>query len=113
METNTGYTLIVKEAGQMTTYRLDEKKVWMVGRVSKSGTPDVRLTSSTVSRTHGRIMYMDGSWFYVDNNSKNGTTYNGEQLKPGLNGRLKPIIIKDGDSIILGGSAELTFRRKG
>ena len=46
---------------------------------------------------------MDGIWFYLDNNSKNGTVYNDRHVDAGRNGRIKPIMLSDGDVLIFGG----------
>ena len=34
------------------------------------------------SRKHGRFENMDGIWFYLDNNGKNGTVYNDKHIDP-------------------------------
>ena len=48
-------TLIVIEKGLLTTYDLDERESWMVGRVSGTNQPDIALNSPTVSRKHGQL----------------------------------------------------------
>lgn len=95
--------LIVIENGQLTNYTLDDKLVWDVGRASKDNMPDIRLHSTTVSRKHGRFQNIDGTWFYLDKNGKNGTVYNGKHVTAGIRGRIKPITLNDGDILIFGG----------
>ena len=67
-----GNSLVVIENGQLTTYSLDDRVTWEVGRPSKENIPDIKLHSATVSRQHGRFQNMDGIWFYVDRMGKNG-----------------------------------------
>lgn len=98
-----GNSLVVIENGQLTTYDLDDRLTWKVGRPSKDNIPDIKLHSTTVSRKHGLFQNMNGYWFYVDKLGKNGTVYNGKHITPGISGRLKPITMKDGDIFIFGG----------
>ena len=99
--------LIVIENGQLTNYCLDDKLCWQVGRLSKGNSPDIILHSVTASRKHGKFQNMDGVWFYIDNSSNtNGTIYNNKKVKTGLNGRVKPIMVSDGDIFIFGGGEE-------
>lgn len=101
-----GNNLIVIENGQMSQYTLDDKIVWEIGRQSKNNFPDINLHSTTVSRRHGKFQNMDGVWFYVDYNGKNGTVYNRTHIEPGLNGRVKPVILSDGDILVFGGGTQ-------
>ena len=55
-----GNQLIVIENGQLSTYTLDDRLVWEVGRASKDNLPDIRLHSETVSRKHGKFQNIDG-----------------------------------------------------
>ena len=98
--------LIVIENGQIRSYLLDDKLVWDVGRASKDNMPDIRLHSITVSRQHGRFQNIDGMWFYLDKNGKNGTVYNGKHITAGIRGRIKPITLNDGDILIFGGGEQ-------
>lgn len=104
--------LIVIENGQLTTYDLDNKLVWEVGRPSKDNFPDIRMYSSTVSRKHGKFQNVDGMWFYLDKNGKNGTVYNGKHITTGIKGRIKPITLKNGDILIFGGGEEAAINCK-
>lgn len=94
--------LIIIEKGVLTTYCLDNRLVWEMGRGTKENIPDIRLNCATVSRKHGRFQNMDGIWYYVDGYGKNGTTRNGIYLEPGLRGRVKPIELEPGDRFIFG-----------
>jgi len=95
--------LIVIENGRLQTYALDDRPMWELGRAAGDHLPDIRLHASTVSRRHGKFQNMDGVWFYVDLKGKNGTVYNGKHLEPGLNGRVKPVCLNDGDTFVFGG----------
>lgn len=101
-----GNNLILIENGQISSYALDDKESWEIGRPSKNSVPDIKLRSATVSRNHGKFHNIDGVWFYLDYNGKNGTVYNHSHLKPGLNGRIKPIMLNDGDVFVFGGGEE-------
>lgn len=98
--------LILIENGQIFSYALDDKNSWEVGRPSKDNLPDIKLHSSTVSRKHGKFQNMDGVWFYLDHKGKNGTVYNHKHLSAGLNGRIKPVMLNDGDTFVFGGGEE-------
>lgn len=107
-----GNSLVVIENGQLTTYSLDDRVIWEVGRPSKENIPDIILHSTTVSRQHGRFQNMDGIWFYVDRFGKNGTVYNGKHVTPGLRGKVKPITMNNGDVLIFGGGDEAVINSK-
>ena len=93
-------TLIVIERGLLTTYSLDDRESWTVGRVSGTNQPDIALNTPTVSRNHGQIRKM------------NGTVYNSRHLEPGIKGREKPVILSEGDILIFGGGKEAVVHRK-
>lgn len=95
--------LIVIENGKLTDYLLDDKLSWEIGRPSKDHIPDIRLHTSTVSRRHGKLQNMDGMWFYIDYHGKNGTVYNDKKITSGMNGRVKPTLMTDGDILVFGG----------
>lgn len=99
-------SLIVIENGQISTYLLDDKLQWSVGRPSKGNMPDIRMYSTTVSRKHGVLQNMDGVWFYLDGNGKNGTVYNKKRIKAGINGKVKPVMLSSGDVLVFGGGEE-------
>lgn len=106
MNGRNGNSLIVIENGILTTYELDNKNTWELGRTSKDNVPDIRLHTLTVSRKHGTFQNTDGVWFYLDHNGKNGTVYNGNHIDPGLKGRVRPVMLSDGDVFVFGGSKE-------
>ena len=95
--------LLVIEQGKTYIYTLDERPVWEVGRMSKDVAPDICLNVHTVSRRHGSFQNMDGNWFYIDRNGKNGTTCRGRKVGTGIGGRTKPVMLKDGDVLVFGG----------
>jgi pSer/pThr/pTyr-binding forkhead associated (FHA) protein/soluble lytic murein transglycosylase-like protein len=49
-------------------------------RLGRTGECEVQVESSVVSRVHARLVYADGCWWLVDENSTNGTYLNGEQV---------------------------------
>lgn len=104
--------LVVIENGRLDMYLLDDRLVWELGRPTKDSVPDIRLYSATISRKHGRFQNMDGIWFFVDNNGKNGTVYNEKHIETGLHGRVKPILLKNGDIFIFGGDKEAVINSK-
>ncbi|MCR5734207.1 MAG: FHA domain-containing protein, partial [Lachnospiraceae bacterium] len=57
-------TLIVIENNVINFYPLKERKIWKVGRSSKGNEPDIKLSSPSVSRKHGKFQNLDGYWFY-------------------------------------------------
>ncbi len=104
--------LIVQEDDKTSRYQLDDRSVWEVGRPYKEIDPDIKLYLKSVSRKHGSFQNIDGYWFYLDNNKKNGTTYNGTRIEPGLGGRVKPVMLKDGDKLVFGGGNDLDEEKK-
>ena len=104
--------LIVIENGQINTFCLDDKLTWELGRLSKDNNPDIKLHVPTVSRKHGRLKNIDGNWFYYDEYGKNGTVLNNKQLTAGIGGRVKPMLLSDGDIFIFGGSNEAVINSK-
>lgn len=95
--------LLVIEQGKSYIYTLDERPIWEVGRKSGDVVPDISLNVHTVSRRHGSFQNMDGNWFYIDRNGKNGTTCRGKKVGKGIGGRTKPVLLKDGDVLVFGG----------
>lgn len=90
-------TLVVLEQGVIRCYGLDEAVRWSLGRETMDNKPDIPLKSSVASRRHGELILIDGQWFYCDQGSLNGTLYNGKKIKSGINGRVRPIMLKNGD----------------
>jgi DNA-binding winged helix-turn-helix (wHTH) protein len=71
----------------------------LVGRHPNSVVP---IDSSTVSRSHARIVILGGRAVLTDLGSRNGTYVRGARVQG-------PVTLRDGDSIFLG-SLPLTFR---
>ena len=68
-------TLIILERGE--PIRLIRLKGDMrLGREDKEIHSDITLKSPIVSRNHGDFSYIDGIYYYKDNNSLNGTFLN-------------------------------------
>lgn len=89
--------LVVLEQGRIRCYGMDSGNRWTVGRTTAQNTPDIPLASPIASRTHGEFVMIDGQWFYCDLGSRNGTLYNGVRIQSGLNGRVRPVMLENGD----------------
>ena len=63
-------------------------------------------SDSNISRYHAEIEFRDGDFWLIDLNSSNGTKLNGEAVRSDKK-------LKDGDEILLGGSAKATFSTGG
>ena len=98
--------LVLIEGGKLRVVCLDDRLEWKLGRGTSESRPDICLHSNTVSRKHGTFMNMDGYWFYLDENGKNGTIHNGRQITKGIGGRIKPVMLENGDIFIFGGGAD-------
>ena len=66
------------------------------GTIGRSPSCNLRLSDSTVSRTHARLSYANGSWFIQDLGSKAGTIVNATHVEA--------IKLQHGDRIQLGES---------
>ena len=99
-------SLILIENGQINAYALDNKTEWNIGRVSRDNIPDIKLHLNTISRKHGKFQNIDGVWFYMDYNGKNGTVYNHKRIRTGRNGRIIPLMLENGDVFVFGGGEE-------
>ena len=102
---STGNYLTIQENGKENTVCLDSRSVWPVGRVSIDG-EGIVLRSPTVSRQHGVFMNIMGTWYYYDKKCTNATIYNGKKIKPGIGGRTRPVMLHDGDVLMLGARSE-------
>lgn len=65
-----------------------------VGRTAEN---DVTITDSSVSKTHAYFRDDGGTWFLTDDDSKNGTWLNKQQLTAG-----RPAALTGGDEITFG-----------
>lgn len=90
-------TIIIMENGKVYSYELSVQTRLTIGRATSQNMPDIPLSSPIVGRKHGEFVYISGQWFYCDNGSRNGTFYNGRKIKAGLNGRVCPVLLQDGD----------------
>ena len=96
------HTLLIIENNQLSTYRLEDRSTWQIGRITMTNQPDIPLHLPTISRNHGFFENMDGFWFYIDNNTTNGTLYNKTPMLPDTFGRRKPTFLAHGDVLVLG-----------
>lgn len=71
-----------------------EQTEWAIGRHT---TCDLVLASPEISRVHGRIIYLDSSYYFIDVGSASGSTLNGETVRPEEPRQLQP-----GDLLQLG-----------
>ena len=94
--------LLVTEGDARRIYNLNEKKEWERGRPHENNRPDIELSDRSVSRRQGRLQNIDGVWFYLDNNKGNGSIHNGKRIDAGLKGRIRPILLEDGDILEFG-----------
>ncbi|BAU10372.1 hypothetical protein LEP3755_08560 [Leptolyngbya sp. NIES-3755] len=56
-----------------------EQTEWMIGRHT---TCDLVLASPEISRVHGRIIYRESSYYFIDVGSASGSVLNGENIPP-------------------------------
>lgn len=90
--------LVVLEKGVVRSFPLEMRKDWYIGRENSTGRrPEIVMSSKIVSREHGKIMNIDGRWFYVDKGSTNGTYYNGSKLMITGSGESNAVELKNGD----------------
>ena len=79
----------------------DSSKIYLIGRERSC---DIQLKNSKVSRTHAKISEINGSWFFEDLDSANGSFSNKK--------RIHNVIIKNNSVINLGAidGVELCFK---
>ena len=101
--TNQPYLFWVRgeKAGQYTP--ISDQNL-TIGRSKKN---QLRLMDRTVSRSHAVIIQSRRAFYIRDEGSSLGTYLNGRRIPPD-----KPILIKDGDQIVIGDSQVLEFRTK-
>lgn len=73
IDTRINNNFIVIDKGRLSMYALDDRPVWKVGRPTNENRPDIQMYTGTISREHGTIENVEGSWFYKDRQSENGT----------------------------------------
>lgn len=104
--------LILIENGLLTSYCLDDRQSWELGRGSADFHPDIRLHTMTVSRKHGRFQNIEGCWYYVEYGVKNRTKHNDKFIRRGLGGRVRPVMLQSGDAFLFGGGENGTLDSK-
>ena len=72
-----------------------------LGRVYPESTCDIRVDSAITGRRQGEFVYddSDDSYYYIDNNSTNGTFINGTKLEPFNERGSRAWKLRDGDII--------------
>ena len=90
---------LVIEADLIHPYVFSGKTTISFGRKTAHSIPDLPSVSPSVSRNHGSFIKINDTWFYCDKGSINGTYVQGKKVKPGLNGRISPVILNHGDII--------------
>lgn len=90
-------SLVILENGVIKCFDFTMQSRWTIGRTTPENRPDISLTSPIAGRKHGEFVFVSGQWFYCDRGSLNGTFYNGTKIETGLNGRVCPVMLKDGD----------------
>lgn len=68
-----------------------------IGRLTPESVAELKLSSGIVSRDHGEFLYIDGEYYYKDNNSLNGTYYNGVFLEKMNERGSRSVKLRDGD----------------
>ena len=68
----------------------------VAGRSAEAGLP---LNDQLVSRQHGLFEFRDGAWYFLDTNSRNGSSYNGQRLAP-----MGAVPLRSGDELRIGGA---------
>ena len=89
--------LVILEDGAIRTVPLDSRTEWTIGRSAPGNEPDIVLNSKIVSRQHGKLLNLNGQWFFADNGSANGTYYNGVKIEADKDGNMFPVSLANGD----------------
>lgn len=90
-------TLVVLEERKIRNYDLGKRHKWTFGRECPENYPDIAVYSPIVGRKHGEFLCINEEWFYIDQGSRNGTWHNGKKISLGLNGKVRPVMLNDGD----------------
>lgn len=94
--------LFVVENDGMRIYQLDDRRRWLIGRRSGKECPDICMSSSTVSRTHGEFYNEEGVWFFRNLSTTNGTHYMRRNLKKPPTKLENDLMLQDGDVLFPG-----------
>lgn len=93
-------SLIIIE-GTIVTQTITLHGSMSFGRDYPEVTSDIRVKSRIVGRNHGEFFYepSDGSYYYMDKNSTNGSYINGIKLEPFNERGTRAVKLNDGDVI--------------
>lgn len=89
-------TLLILERGK-TVKVISLNGDMRLGRKDSDTYSDITLDSCIVSRNHGDFSYVDGAYYYKDNNSLNGTFYNGQKMEKFNERGTRSVKLDDGD----------------
>ena len=90
------HLIVVKGSERGRAYKLEEKKMHLVGRLNGS----LPLSDRAVSRIHAEISFYAGQWYINDMCSTNGTYLNGGQVA-------RQIPLQNGDQVRIGSTVFL------
>lgn len=91
------HCLVVVENGDVKSYPLEMRSLWLIGKSALNIEQDIMLASQLASRRHGCIQNISGEWYYMDMGSLNGTYYNGKRIMPDDNGKFSAIKLNNQD----------------
>lgn len=94
-----GHLVVLEQGGNIKVFPLTEDMM-IIGR--SGGPNDIGINSPIVSSQQGTIIRENGSYYYQDLGSTNGTNVAGVMLKSGFNGPSQRVALKDGDVISVG-----------
>lgn len=101
--TSSGWLDIRLPDGGARSIQLDGE-AWRIGR---SEDADIRLPWSQISREHARLYRRGAQVWLQDCHSRNGLFRNGQRLEDA------PVMLSDGDVIVLAGVIEITYHDPG
>lgn len=97
LSTGGSVNLVVLEAQQVRNFPLHASSRWTIGRSTPVSSSDIPLESAIVGRQHGEFVGIDGTWYYIDKGSINGTYLNGEKIQNQPKCASEPKLLKNGD----------------
>ena len=104
--------LLIVENGKTAVQVVKLNGDMRLGRNTPDTTCDIPLESTIVSRNHGDFRYIDGNYYYKDNNSLNGTYYNGKLLEKLNENGSRAVKLRDGDILRIDGDELGTPHKK-
>lgn len=87
--------LMLDKTGEVRIKRIEEN--CLIGRKCEEGKADVQVHSGLVSRKHGEITYIKGSYYYKDLDSLNGTYINDTLFRKDTSMGKQSVKLKNGD----------------